>query len=180
MQWSPRQARFTLLLFLLLFAAGQVKACLIIPIYPDLGRIEGSWPPEGLLLDATVFKHRALEVFPPGTTAAAALDEMGLMADPLGSGHCLPRAGVLEKRKHGWAIRPMSQRERWVWRIPMDLYMCEPEDLQRIKGIGPSLAGRVYWFVQKKGALQSLRDLDEVSGVGPGKMSVLEKELALY
>lgn len=179
MQWSSRQARFTLLLFILLFAAGQVKACLTSPVYPDLDRIKGPWPPKGLLLDATVLKNRALEVFPPGTTSAAALDEMGLMADPNGSGHCLPRAGVLEKRRHGWAIRPMSQRERWVWRIPMDLYMCEPEDLQRIKGIGPSLAGKVYRFVQMKGALQSLRDLDDVSGVGPGKLEVLKKDLEI-
>ena len=180
MNWYPCQARYTLLLFLFLLAAGQIKACLIRPVYPHLGRIEESWPSEGLLLDATILKNRALEVFPRGTTAASALAEMGLTANLNGSGHCLPRAGVLEKRSHGWAIRPMSQGERWVWRIPMNLYMCEPEDLQRIKGIGLSLAAKVCRFVEKKGALQSIRDLDEVSGIGPGKLSELEKELALY
>jgi len=180
MDWSPRQARFTLLLFLLLFGAGQVKGWLTRPLYPDLGRIKGAWPSGGLLVDATVLKNRALEVFPPGTTAAAAIGEMGLAVDSSGSGYCLPRAGVLVKGIRGWSIRPMNQRERWVWRIPMDLYRCQPDDLQRIKGIGPSLAGKIYRFVQGRAALGSLSELDKIPGVGPEKLSALEKELALY
>ena len=73
----------------------------------------------------------------------------------------------------------MTQRERWVWRIPMDLYHCEPEDLQRISGIGPSLAGKIQKFVQNRGYLNSLSDLDEVPGVGPGRLEVLKKELEI-
>lgn len=73
----------------------------------------------------------------------------------------------------------MTQRERWVRRIPMDLFHSEPEDLQRISGIGPSLAGKIYKFVQSRGYLDSISELDEISGVGPGKLKVLKKELAL-
>ena len=73
----------------------------------------------------------------------------------------------------------MTQRERWVWRIPMDLYHCEPEDLQRISGIGPSLAWKLYQFAQARGYLESLSDLVEIPGVGPGKMEQLRKELEI-
>jgi hypothetical protein len=177
MQWSPRQARYTLLLFLLIFAAGQMKAYLTRPVYPDLRQSQENWPPDGHLVDVTVLKNRALEVFPPGTTIYVAISALGLEPDPVGSGFCLPRASVLYRRPTGWSVRPMTQRERWVWRIPMDLYDCKPHDLQRIKGIGPSLAGKIHQFVQNRGPLDSISDLLEVPGVGPGKLKVLEKEL---
>ncbi len=179
MQWSPRQARYTLLLFLLIFTAGQVKACLTRPILPDLGQIQEIWPPEGCLVDATALKGRALEVFPRGTSINAAVSEMGLVPDPLGSGFCIPGAGVLYRVQSGWRIRPMTQRERWVWRIPMDLYDCQPLDLQRISGIGPSLAEKIYQFVRGRGYLDSIFDLDEVPGVGSGRMKVLKNELEI-
>ncbi|MDF1526704.1 MAG: helix-hairpin-helix domain-containing protein [bacterium] len=137
------------------------------------------WPPEGCLVDSTALKGKALVVFPQGTSIYAVVSEMGLVPDTLGSGFCAPRAGVLYNGSAGWRIRPMTQRERWVWSIPMDLYQCEPEDLQRISGIGPSLAVKIQRFVQNRGYLNSLSDLDLVPGVGPGKLSALEKELAL-
>lgn len=180
MNWSPRQARYTLLFFLLIFTAGQVKVYLTRPVYPDPGHHISAWPPVGKLVDATVLENRALEVFPPGTTIGAAVEKMDLEIEPLGSGHCLPKAGILFKGPNGWSIRPMTQRERWVWRIPMDLYRCEPDDLQRIKGIGPSLARRIYQFVQGRGALNAISELNEVSGIGPGKLKVLMKELTLF
>lgn len=177
MQWSPHQARYTLLLFLLIFTAGQVKAFLARPLFPDLRQFQEKWPPEGHLIDATALKNRALEVFPGGTTVATAAIELGFEVEPLGSGFCLSRAGVLYLGQGGWRIRPMTQRERWVWRIPMDLYQCELEDLQRISGIGPSLAGKIHQFVQSRGYLDSISDLDEIPGIGPGKLKVLKKEL---
>jgi hypothetical protein len=179
MQWSLRQARYTLFLFLLIFTAGQVKAYLTRPIYPDLGQIQEIWPPECYLVDATALKGRALEVFPRGTSIYGAVSEMSLVPDPLGSGFCTPRAGVLYRVKSGWRIRPMTQRERWVWRIPMDLYDCQPLDLQRISGIGPSLAGKIHKFVHNRGYLNSLSDLVEVPGVGPARLKVLRKELEI-
>jgi competence protein ComEA len=86
---------------------------------------------------------------------------------------------VLIKGVDGWSIRPMTQRERWVWRIPMDLYRCRPEDLMRINGIGPSLAERIYRFVQDRGYLGSLDALNEIPGIGPGKIKQLKQELEI-
>jgi len=104
---------------------------------------------------------------------------MKLAVDRLGSGFCLPRAGVLTRGAGGWRIRPMTQRERWVWRIPMDLYHCTPEDLELISGIGSALAEKIHRFVQERGALASVSDLDDVSGVGKGKLEVLMEELEI-
>ena len=73
----------------------------------------------------------------------------------------------------------MTQQERWVWRIPMDLYRCKPIDLQRISWIGPSLAGKIHQFVQRRGYLDTISDLDEVPGVGPGRLERLKKELEI-
>jgi competence ComEA-like helix-hairpin-helix protein len=177
MHWDRRQARLTLLLFLLIFTLGQLKAYIIRPVYPDPELLEEMWPPEGLLVNATILKGRALEVFSTGTAVAEAMNELGLKMDPLGSGFCLPRAGVLYMGPAGWRVRPMTQRERWVWRIPMDLNRCNLDDLQRIKGIGPSLAEKIYRFVQNRGHLNSITDLDEVPGIGERKLEVLKKEL---
>jgi hypothetical protein len=179
MSWNRRQARYTLLLFLLIFAAGQVKAYLVRPVYPDWYLKQGQRPPDGCLVDATAIEESALEAFSPGTTAAEAFKDLELAADPLGSGFCLPRASILYQGSDGWRVRTMTQRERWVRRIPMDLYHCEPEDLQRIKGIGPSLAEKVYQYVQERGTLSSLTELDNLPGVGPGKLKVLMRELEI-
>jgi len=179
MPWSHRHARFTLLLFFLIFAAGQLKIYLSRPVYPDLNLNQEIWPPDGHLLDVTVLKNQALAIFPRGTTISKGISELGLRPDQNGSGFCLPRAGVLYRAPAGWRTRPMTQRERWVWRIPMDLYQCEPVDLSRISGIGPSLALKIFQFVQGRGYLDSISDLDEVPGVGAGKLSALRKELAL-
>ena len=179
MQWNRRQARYTLLLFLLIFTTGQVKAYLTRPVYPDLKQLNQHWPPDGLLVDATALKDRALEFFPLGSTIYEAVSELGLVADHLGSGFCVPRAGVLYQIHSGWSIRPMTQRERWVWHIPMDLYACKPRDLQRINGIGPALAEKIYEFVHDRGHLDSISDLDEVPGVGPGRLERVKKELEI-
>ncbi len=73
----------------------------------------------------------------------------------------------------------MTQKERWVWRIPMDLYGCQPGDLQRIRGIGPALADRIYQFVQERGCIGSISELNEVPGIGPEKLRMLKKEIEI-
>jgi hypothetical protein len=177
--WDKRQARITLLLFLAIFAAGQVKAYLTRPIYPDPAAHRELWPPGECLVDATALKGRALEVFERGTTIAEAVRRLNLAPDPLGSGFCLSRAGILYRGKEGWRIRPMSQQERWVWRIPMALYSCEPEDLERISGIGPHLSGKIHRYVQENRYLRSIKDLDRIPGVGPVRLKTLMEELDL-
>ena len=176
---GPRQARLSLLLFLVIVIAGLVKAYLVRPVYPARATFEEVWPPKGHLLDATVLRHRALEVLPRGTSIAEAIGTLGLDADPLGSGFCLPRAGILYRVKEGWRVRPMTQEERWVWRIPMNIYATGTEDLSRISGIGPSLGARIFQYVRKRKSLKSMDDLLEVPGIGPGRLKTLKEELDL-
>ena len=177
--WDPRQARVSLLLFLAVFTVGLVKIYLTRPIYPDSAVFDKVWPPGGCLLDATALKNKALEVFPQGTRILAAVAGLGLEVDPLGSGFCLPRAGVLFRGKEGWRVRNMTQPERWVWRIPMDIHLCGPEDLARISGIGPSLGGKIHRYMQEKRCLDSLNDLLEVPGIGPSRLAMLKGEVEL-
>jgi hypothetical protein len=179
MYWNDRQARCTLLVFLLIFTAGQLKSYLLGPVYPESAQHHENWPPDGFIVDATVLKNRALVIFPRGTELGIAIASLGLEPDFQGAGFCLPRGGVLYLGQKGWRIRSMNQRERWVWRIPMDLYQCAPRDLQRISGIGPSLAGKIHEYVENRGYLISLSDLEEVPGVGPGKLKVLKRELEI-
>jgi len=73
----------------------------------------------------------------------------------------------------------MTQRERWIWRIPMDVHCCTPEDLSRIKGIGPSLGEKIQCFVRQRKSLESLDVLLDVQGIGPSRLLTLEKELGL-
>jgi hypothetical protein len=177
MDFDPRQARITVLLFLIIFTGGQVKLHLMRPIYPDPAVFLEKWPPQGYLVDVSALKDRALEEFPAGTTVGDAIRRLERKPDILGSGFSLARAGVLYQTDTGWRIRPMSQMERFVWRIPMELNRCGAEDLERIKGIGPVLARKIHRFVQDRGYLTSLQELDAVPGIGPAKLMVLSKEL---
>jgi len=118
-------------------------------------------------------------VFPSGTPIFEALSGLGVKTDSVGSGFSLPRAGVLLRTKKGWSVRAMTQRERWIWRIPMDVHCCTPEDLSRIKGIGPSLGEKIQCFVRQRKSLESLDVLLDVQGIGPSRLLTLEKELGL-
>jgi competence protein ComEA len=168
----------SLILFLFILTGGLIKNYLARPVYPELAP-ENPWPPEGCLVDASAMKNRALVEFPGGTTVAAAVRFFALEVDPLGSGFCLPRAGVLLRTGTGWSVRPMTQRERWVWRIPMDVHRISPNDLSRINGIGPSLGHRIHTYIRERKCLESLDDLLDVPGIGPARLEVLKKELAL-
>lgn len=180
MKLDPRQSRITLLLFLTILILGQGWQYLNRPIYPAAEHIAENWPPEDHLLDATVIKGRALESFQPGTEVAQAIRSLGLEPNITGSGFCIPRAGILYGIGDQWLIRPMSQLERFVWRLPMQISNCTAEDLQRIKGVGPVLARKIHRFVQERGYLESLDELDDVPGVGPKKLATLKAELALW
>jgi len=177
---DPRQSRITLLLFIAIIVSGQVWLHIHRPIYPDPSVFPEKWPPAGSLVDATAVENMALEVYSPGTTVGSAIGQLGLIPDRVGSGFCLPGAGVLFRVKTGWRIRPMTQLERFIWRIPMQISGCEPEDLRRIRGIGPALARKIYNCVQERGHLESMDELGEIPGIGPKKLAALKRELTIY
>jgi hypothetical protein len=179
MDWDPRQARLSLLLFLVIVTVGMIKVYLTRPVYPDPALYQQPWPPAGCLVDASVLRKRALEAFPDGTTVASAVEILGLETDPTGSGFCLPRAGILRKGLNGWQVRAMTQAERWIWRIPMDIHRADPQDLSRIDGIGSTLASRINSYVREKKCLQSLDELLDVPGIGRSRLEKLKEELDL-
>jgi hypothetical protein len=176
---DSRQSRITLLLFLAILLAGQGWQFLNRPIYPDPTHFSQEWPPQGYLVDVTVLENRALEAFTTGTTVGDAVRHLGLEPAIRGSGFCLPGAGVLYRADNGWRIRPMSQLERHVWRLPMQLSNCTTEDLERIRGVGPVLARKIHSFVQERGYVESIDELDVIPGIGPKKLAVLKKELVV-
>jgi predicted DNA-binding helix-hairpin-helix protein len=102
---------------------------------------------------------------------------MGLTPDPTGSGFVLPRAGVVKRQADGWTVVAMSQRERFIWAIPMELTSSEEADFIRIPGIGPVLATRLADFISRRVWLASVSELDEVPGVGSAKLRVLSEYL---
>lgn len=179
MSWNNRHARYTLLLFLILFLFSTVENRLNRPVYPDPEVCSTVWPPGTHILDGSRVGNLALKDFPRKTTIADAVKELGLRASSSGSETMLPRAGVLYRSGTGWGVRCMTQQERWIWLIPMDIHRCAPEDLQRITGIGPVLALRISNFVRRKGHLNSLDDLAGISGVGPEKLRAMKRDLEM-
>ena len=85
MDLDPRQARITVLLFLLILTSGQLKLYLTRSIYPDPAVFLEKWPPQGCLVDASALKDRALEEFPAGTTVDDAIRRLERKPDILGS-----------------------------------------------------------------------------------------------
>ncbi len=63
--------------------------------------------------------------------------------------------------------------------LPIDVNRSRPQDLQAIPGIGERLAGRIVDYRRSNGPFQSLRDLTQVHGIGPDRLSRIAKHLTL-
>jgi competence protein ComEA len=51
------------------------------------------------------------------------------------------------------------------------LNMATEADLQRLPGVGPSMAGRILAFRQQAGRFEKIEDLMQVTGIGPKKFA---------
>ncbi|CCW36008.1 competence protein ComEA-like protein with helix-hairpin-helix repeat region [Chthonomonas calidirosea] len=60
------------------------------------------------------------------------------------------------------------------------LNTADAEELERVPGIGPSLAARILAFRQQNGPFQRLEDLMQVSGIGPKKFAKMRPFLRLH
>ncbi len=176
-----RRARTFLILFLILFGLGRFTVWMRRPVYPPGTHFQerGGWPPQEdiRVLNAVDSPLGTVHLFKGGTSIGVALDSLNVKVDPHRARTVLPRAGILKMTAEGWTVRPMTQTERWIWRIPMDLNSSSSDDLQRIPGIGPVLAERIDRHVSERVWIQDVGSLRRVKGVGPAKLESLKKYL---
>lgn len=61
----------------------------------------------------------------------------------------------------------------------LDLNRATPEDLQRLPGIGPTLAQRIVEARERQGRFASPEDLRRVPGIGPKKFEAIRELVAV-
>lgn len=61
--------------------------------------------------------------------------------------------------------KPLSAKALWILGRPIPLNRAAAEDLDRIPGIGPSLARRIVEYRQAHGSFSTLGQLKEVNGI---------------
>lgn len=64
------------------------------------------------------------------------------------------------------------QEESLIDRV--DLNAATEEELSRLPGIGEALAARITAYRREKGGFRTVDELDEVPGIGKGKIAALE------
>lgn len=57
---------------------------------------------------------------------------------------------------------------------PLDLNAAAEEELTALPGIGEALARRIVEYREANGPFETVEDLTNVSGIGPGKLAALE------
>jgi competence protein ComEA len=63
--------------------------------------------------------------------------------------------------------------------LALDLNLASREDLEALPGIGPVLARRIADFREKHGPFRDISELEQVTGVGPGKLAKLRPHVTV-
>jgi competence protein ComEA len=69
----------------------------------------------------------------------------------------------------------MTADRRMLLAIPLQPQTMTSGDWQALPGIGPKLAAAIELDRQKNGDLRSLKDLERVPGIGPGRLAAWKK-----
>ena len=70
--------------------------------------------------------------------------------------------------------RPLAAGQRLTLGLKIDLNQASVEDLRRVPGVGLSLAKAIVEERERLGRFSTWAELDEVAGVGPSKLEVLQ------
>ena len=62
---------------------------------------------------------------------------------------------------------------------PVSLNSATPEQLDTLEGVGPGLAAAIIAYREEKGGFRSVDELDEVPGIGEGRMATLRDKVAV-
>ena len=62
---------------------------------------------------------------------------------------------------------------------PVNINKAGAEELQSLRGIGPSLAGRIMKFRDEHGPFKKVEDLNQVNGIGDSKLSKIKDQVTL-
>jgi competence protein ComEA len=80
------------------------------------------------------------------------------------------RSGAQSSGKSGTKTPPAQ---------PINVNQASVETLQKLPGIGPSLAGRIAAYRQTRGPFKSTADLLKVKGIGPAKLAKITPFIVL-
>ncbi len=56
---------------------------------------------------------------------------------------------------------------------PLDLNRATARELEALPGLGPALARRILAYRESHGPFRAVRELEQVSGIGPGRLAKL-------
>lgn len=111
----------------------------------------------------------------PGIGAALATRLAGRLS--------LPAGPARQETRWNTALTPVQSASGAVGKTapegPLDINYIGSTDLQKVRGVGPALAGRLIARRDSLGRFGSWEQVDEVAGVGPAMLSRLKESLVL-
>lgn len=104
-----------------------------------------------------------------GLTSVASIENINL-ASPLQDGQLIYIFSNEESTTESSHIPPSSNTT--IRQI--NINTADASDLERLPGIGPSLAGKIVEFRQLNGPFETVEQLLEISGIGPSKLEEIK------
>ena len=78
-----------------------------------------------------------------------------------------------------WAQSPVRANDSAAVVKPVSINKANAEELQVVRGIGPSLAERIVNYRESNGGFKSLDQLKEVKGIGDMKFEKMKDQITL-